>query len=155
MQTTASKLQTNSSKKSLKTLVNFDGALCYKNLNLVSRFANKQKISLEKAQHYFEELKKFLIVCGMMTDPCSPSGELDEIWHHFILHTRDYKEYCEKYIGRFLHHSPTDAPFIGSRKEMIEVAEKLFGALDHSIWPKAEITACDSSCRGDNYCNEN
>lgn len=128
------------------------GALTYQNPALVTRFAKRYKISFEKARHYFEELKKFLVTCGMMAEPCSPSNELDEIWHHFILHTHNYQEYCERYIGRFLHHNPTDTPFVSSREKMLALAERTFGQIDRSIWPKIGITACDSSCSGDNYC---
>lgn len=131
---------------------NYPGALAYQNSALVTRFARKHKMSLKKAQHHFEELKKFLVICGMMTESCSPSNELDEVWHHFILHTHDYQEYCEKYIGRFIHHTPTNTPFISSRERMLSLAEITFGKIDQSIWPKAGITACDSSCKGDNYC---
>lgn len=37
-----------------------------------------------------------------------PSVVVDEVWHEFILHTKNYAEFCEKYIGFFLHHTPND-----------------------------------------------
>ena len=37
-----------------------------------------------------------------------PSVVVDEVWHEFILHTRDYEAFCEKYLGFFLHHIPND-----------------------------------------------
>jgi hypothetical protein len=35
-----------------------------------------------------------------------PSVVADDLWHEFILYTRDYKEFCRRAFGRFLHHSP-------------------------------------------------
>jgi hypothetical protein len=38
-----------------------------------------------------------------------PSQVVDVAWHEFILITRAYKQFCKKAIGRFLHHTPTEA----------------------------------------------
>jgi len=35
-----------------------------------------------------------------------PSQAADELWHEFILHTRQYDEFCRQAFGRFLHHTP-------------------------------------------------
>jgi hypothetical protein len=34
------------------------------------------------------------------------SSEVDEIWHSFILFTREYAEFCEKVCGQMIHHRP-------------------------------------------------
>ncbi len=38
-----------------------------------------------------------------------PSQAADELWHEFILHTRNYEQFCHKAFGRFLHHTPAVA----------------------------------------------
>ncbi len=38
-----------------------------------------------------------------------PSQAADELWHEFILHTRQYEGFCSKAFGRFLHHTPAVA----------------------------------------------
>ena len=38
-----------------------------------------------------------------------PSQIVDDAWHEFILFTRNYKIFCKKSLGRFLHHTPTEA----------------------------------------------
>jgi len=38
-----------------------------------------------------------------------PSILVDDMWHELVLHTRDYAEFCEAAIGRFLHHTPESA----------------------------------------------
>ena len=35
-----------------------------------------------------------------------PSQVVDDLWHEFILYTRNYDEWCRKAFGRFLHHTP-------------------------------------------------
>jgi hypothetical protein len=37
-----------------------------------------------------------------------PSELVDYGWHAFILHTVDYAAFCQKAVGHFVHHVPTD-----------------------------------------------
>ena len=34
-----------------------------------------------------------------------PDEDVDEHWHQFILHTQGYMEFCQKYLGYYLHHT--------------------------------------------------
>lgn len=38
-----------------------------------------------------------------------PSQVADDLWHEFILYTREYKEFCRQAFGEFLHHTPAVA----------------------------------------------
>lgn len=38
-----------------------------------------------------------------------PSQVVDDAWHEFILFTRQYKRFCDRALGRFLHHTPAEA----------------------------------------------
>ena len=38
-----------------------------------------------------------------------PSQAVDDLWHEFILYTREYKEFCRRAFGGFLHHTPAVA----------------------------------------------
>jgi hypothetical protein len=38
-----------------------------------------------------------------------PSQAADELWHHFILYTRAYTEFCDRAFGSFFHHTPAAA----------------------------------------------
>lgn len=35
-----------------------------------------------------------------------PSQVADDVWHEFILYTKNYEAFCGKAFGRFLHHTP-------------------------------------------------
>jgi hypothetical protein len=35
-----------------------------------------------------------------------PSQVADELWHEFILHTKNYQEFTKQAFGKFMHHTP-------------------------------------------------
>ena len=35
-----------------------------------------------------------------------PSQVTDDLWHEFILYTRNYDAFCRRAFGRFMHHTP-------------------------------------------------
>lgn len=35
-----------------------------------------------------------------------PSEVVDDLWHEFILYTRNYGQFCKQAFGRFFHHTP-------------------------------------------------
>lgn len=35
-----------------------------------------------------------------------PSQAVDDLWHEFILYTRQYQAFCQQAFGRFMHHTP-------------------------------------------------
>jgi hypothetical protein len=35
-----------------------------------------------------------------------PSQVVDDLWHEFILHTREYAAFCQKAFGGYMHHTP-------------------------------------------------
>ena len=124
-----------------------DRALGYGNQAVVSNFVEKYGVADEYAELLFEETKKWLWLCAASKRiPGAPRmeifavmGALDEMWHTFILHTRDYEEYCREYLGIFVHHNPTDSAEKASWKERYlseptslagEVGEKLKQQLD-------------------------
>lgn len=38
-----------------------------------------------------------------------PSQVADDLWHEFILYTRNYDAFCTRAFGRFMHHTPAVA----------------------------------------------
>jgi hypothetical protein len=44
-----------------------------------------------------------------------PSQVVDDLWHEFILYTRDYEAFCRNAFGKFLHHTP--AVVLGADKQ--------------------------------------
>ncbi|HYN54267.1 MAG TPA: hypothetical protein VES38_06145 [Methylotenera sp.] len=44
-----------------------------------------------------------------------PSEVVDDLWHEFILYTRNYERFCKQAFGRFFHHTP--AVVLGNDKK--------------------------------------
>lgn len=44
-----------------------------------------------------------------------PSQVVDDLWHEFILYTKNYDDFCRRAFGRFLHHTP--AVVLGSQTQ--------------------------------------
>ncbi len=67
----------------------------------------------------FDGLREYFQLCRASGKRmvAMPSQAVDDAWHEFILFTRQYARFCDRGLGRFLHHtpaeamrSPTDAP---------------------------------------------
>ena len=110
--------------------------MAYENPEMVERYALRNGCSVERAQALFEETKRFLIVAVKCDGPVTPSTELDEMWHHFILHTPQYAEFCDRFFGGFVHHVPTEDSAEADLQPMLDLAWTLFGnAMQIPFWP--------------------
>jgi hypothetical protein len=132
--------------------------------DLIRQYASKNGIDPNEAAKHFVELKKFLYLCATSDLPCAPSKALDNIWHEFILHTRDYQDFCLWFLGTFIHHQPSDRVEVESYARTRALAAEVFGNLDNELWPQVStvsvscgdgscgncnsvsLTCCDSSC---------
>jgi len=57
---------------------------------------------------------------------------LDEMWHTFIVFTIDYHEFCNDFLGGYIHHAPTtrndkEKQKNETREEQEEYLKKLYG----------------------------
>jgi hypothetical protein len=59
----------------------------------------------------------FLAYLSSRQHPVSmPSQVADDLWHEFILYTRNYQAFCQRAFGHFMHHTP--AAVMGSEKRV-------------------------------------
>lgn len=65
-----------------------------------------------------------------------PSQVVDDLWHEFILFTRDYQLFCQLAFGHFLHHTP--AVKLGDRKPDNEGLRRVwwFCCVEENINPR-------------------
>ena len=58
-----------------------------------------------------EATRDYFYICNQAKGKmvAMPSEIVDVLWHEFLLFTREYQDFCQKGIGRFLHHTPTEA----------------------------------------------
>ncbi|QJB30983.1 hypothetical protein HF329_06570 [Chitinophaga oryzae] len=54
------------------------------------------------------EYRRFVYLCCISPTGASPSYVIDQVWHKHLLYTENYwDEFCEKVLGRKLHHHPS------------------------------------------------
>ncbi len=65
----------------------------------------------EQAQQVIAGLREYFQVCNLAGKRIvsMPSQAVDVAWHEFILFTKSYQDFCNKTLGRFLHHTPAEA----------------------------------------------
>jgi hypothetical protein len=75
-------------------------------------------LSLKDCQLVAQALRQFFLAnlkSGRVT-VAMPSLVVDELWHEFILYTRNYEAFCQRAFGRFLHHTP--AVVLGPQRDV-------------------------------------
>lgn len=77
-------------------------------LKLLERYP---QLSPEQTAKTVRGLREYFLICrlGGRQQVAMPSQAVDLVWHEFILHTRLYQHFCQRGLGRFLHHTPSEA----------------------------------------------
>jgi hypothetical protein len=84
----------------------------YRNEEVLFSFCESFAVERDEAERIFVEMLKFLWLCHTENDRTmrtidAPIVIIDEMWHTFVLFTRDYHEFSLKYFGKYIHHQPT------------------------------------------------
>lgn len=99
----------------------------YQNEKLIYRFAKDYPNATMIAEDALSELMKFIWLClkhrsDKHNNPTNKQlnflciihpemGDIDNMWHTFLLFTKDYHEFCNKHLGGiFFHHEPIVTP---------------------------------------------
>ena len=84
--------------------------LAYRNDDVVERFTGQYAITSEESEDIFHETKKWLWLSAQPDAShvtiVEPLWIIDEMWHNFVLFTRDYMDFCRSYFEIYLHHVP-------------------------------------------------
>ena len=118
--------------------------MAYENEKLLQRYILDYGISRDVAERCFTELKRFLIVCAMKPGYKVTSQPIDSMWHTFLLFTKQYKDFCEEYLGRFINHEPFEEARPHSYYETKSFALDFFGSVDEEFWPAEAKMPCSS-----------
>lgn len=94
----------------------------YGNEKVIASFLKSFLMSPDEAREVFRETMKWVWLChthnlevagkkrgGAVPEEIYifPSTQiLDEMWHQFILCTEEYFDFCSRYFGQYLHHTP-------------------------------------------------
>ena len=100
-------------------IAELDLVMAYQHPDVVARFLKSWNVSEAEAQEIFDDLKRWLWLSALSIQE-TPPGErpqplaiinsmilVDEMWHAFILYTKDYTKFCLDHFGFYIHHGPT------------------------------------------------
>lgn len=119
----------------------------------IRHYQKETNATKERAEEVFIECLKYLSIAAVSQgkNP-APSDALDVMWHAFIIQTREYAEFCDTHIGRFLHHGTTVGPRPDAYDNTLETYEASFGKPD-PIWTTPfRPTAPDVATAGEEDC---
>lgn len=85
------------------------------------------------------EFKRFLAI-GLLSrrgivpeEKVGPTETVDEVWHSFIVHTREYVDFCDRVMAGYLHHVVATPRAEG--EEMRTLLTRYFEGVDvDGIW---------------------
>jgi hypothetical protein len=66
-----------------------------------------------------------------------PSQAVDDLWHEFILYTRNYQHFCGKAFGGYLHHTPAVELGKGQSDDVGLKRTWRYACLEENINPRA------------------
>jgi hypothetical protein len=118
--------------------------------DIVARYAKEKQIPLDVAREHEQELKRFLALCAIKRDAAyGMAGPVDDLWHTFIIFTREYESFCRSVAGFFLHHVPNTNKSSGdsaSYDAFLSDYLTMFGeeAPKH-IWPRFQTNGSDGA----------
>jgi hypothetical protein len=65
-----------------------------------------------------------------------PSQVVDDLWHEFILYTRNYQQFCSKAFGGYMHHTPAVTLGRGQSDDVGLKRAWRYACLEENVNPK-------------------
>jgi hypothetical protein len=112
---------------------------------VLARYKKDFNVSDETAKNHEVELKRYLVLCSLYPEAQFNmfSEQVDNLWHTFIMFTKDYNAFCKRIANKFLHHSPHDESEVASQEYLennyhmfSEQYINLFKEEPSSVWGK-------------------
>lgn len=72
-----------------------------------------------------KEFERFIFLKSIDNE-CSPSDDIDILWHQILLDTEYYYNYCKKNFNQIIHHKPQNSLDQEARKLRLEKTAKLY-----------------------------
>ena len=120
---------------------------------VVEKLSESSALQANEVDSAIAEFKRYLALVGFgYEDLPVPNVMVDEVWHTFILFTREYAGFCQETIGRFVHHAPrtsrTAQSLDGGKLKFTMAYHHLFGC-DNNVFLSAVSAEakCCSTCR--------
>ena len=77
-----------------------DKALTFPMGKITARYIRDHEVPQGVASEHELELRRYLAVCAIYPEESfGMAGIVDELWHTFVIHTREYDRFCEVVLG--------------------------------------------------------
>src|SRR5262245_33506869 len=124
---------------------------------LAGRVATDHPEHTARAERIVDQALVFLALSADSATPLSPPHLVDIGWHTFVLHTREYAQFCARVAGRFLHHVPEHPSEWGIKvlpvSEMLPAIKRAGFHVDRDLWvgehgdcPVVNCHQCHATC---------
>jgi hypothetical protein len=93
--------------------VDIGAVLAYEAPFVIERLMKSGSVdSEEEGLALFDAVKRYMIIAETDTTVCWSmySMRVDEAWHQFMLFTRAYATFCDRFFGHYFWHAPSNAP---------------------------------------------
>jgi hypothetical protein len=109
--------------------------------------------SRDEYRKAFTELKKYLWLSDRTGRPLPmTSRAIDDVWHQFILFTVEYHQFCDRFFGHYMHHSPnvssSPQPEDSTAKEFFRLYKENFGPVPR-LWVNGQTGTSNAASFGD------
>lgn len=136
-----------------------NAALNFPLTHVAARYQQMYGVPHDEVLRHERELKRYLVLRSRLSGDTLPTPKVvDQLWHVFLLYTRDYSEFCDT-LGGFIHHVPSDAAQPRDKQaedlqrygELLAFYEETFReAPPADVWPAVEevssaLADCDAS----------
>jgi len=91
----------------------FAEAMAYEAPFLIEKLQKDHIVeSVEEGEALFAEVKRYFVLARSDGSKIwqMHSLRIDEVWHQFVLFTRQYMDFCQRFFGGYIPHSPGNAP---------------------------------------------
>lgn len=105
---------------------------------MIEKICAHQDLTEDEALEVFEDTKRFLIAATLLDRSLAPSLPVDEVWHAWILFTKDYHDFCDG-LGGYIHHRPVPKGDAAQPPldPTIAVMEAAWGSVSDRSFPQA------------------
>lgn len=142
-------------KDFLRRLSTFEAPYLEEKLRSEGLITNREEFA-----ETFTEFKKYVALTKLTGRELGMrSTKVDNVWHQFILFTKDYMAFCNDFLGGYLHHNPeTQSRPLDQRinEDTALSYREIFGEPPKGIWnfrngineERSSCSGCSSSCGG-------
>ena len=103
--------------------IDMEKVMSYHHEETVQRFISNYDVTYEESFEIFQETKKFLALMARYPKEHVFAVEsiyvLDEMWHTFLMFTKDYQDFCVEHFGFMIHHEPMKKAEKEQTREML------------------------------------